>query len=327
MRLSELGERKLIELVMKLIRINPRSLLKLGLDDADALNLEGGIYVFNTDFVAESTDRLPGMTHWQLARKCIVANVADLAAKGAEPVGFLASVALPPSLELVSFEEIFKGLDDGAAEYGSYLIGGDLGEAKEVVISVSAFGKVKKALISREGAREGDVIAVTGFFGWNALAFKVLLEGMELPDNIKKKALESVLMPKAPLKEGLILSESESVTSAIDSSDGLYASLNQLSKTSKVGFLIEKLPIEEKLLRFISRKGLDPIQIVFYGGEEFHLVFTVPPSDWPKVESTLRSEGLTAIKIGKVISGSETIVVQDQRTVKLHEGGWEHFKD
>ncbi|HIE24206.1 MAG TPA: thiamine-phosphate kinase [Candidatus Korarchaeota archaeon] len=326
MRLYELGERKLIELMMKLVRINPKSLLKLGLDDADALNLEGGIYVFNTDFVAESTDKLPEMTYWQLARKCIVANVADLAAKGAEPVGFLASVALPSSLELNSFEKIFKGLDDGAAEYGSYLIGGDLGEAKEVVISVSAFGKVKKALISREGAKEGDVVAVTGFFGWNTLAFKALLEGMELPDIIKKKALEAVLMPKAPLREGLILSELESVTSAIDSSDGLFASLNHLSKTSKVGFLIQKLPIEEELLRFVQKRGLDLIQIVFYGGEEFHLVFTVPSSDWPKVESALRSEGLKAIQIGKVIPGSEVIVVRNQRRIKLHAGGWEHFK-
>ncbi|RLG47779.1 MAG: thiamine-monophosphate kinase, partial [Thermoproteota archaeon] len=171
MRLSELGEKKLIELVMKLIRVNPKSLLKLGLDDADALRLEEGVYVFNTDFVAESTDKLPGMTYRQLARKCIVANVADLAAKGAKPEGFLASVALPSDFDLSSFEEIFRGLDQGAAEYDSYLLGGDLGEAKEVLISVSAFGRVRKKIISREGAREGDLVAVTGFFGWNTLAF------------------------------------------------------------------------------------------------------------------------------------------------------------
>ncbi len=325
MRLSELGERKLIELVMKLVRIDPRSLLKLGVDDADALSLEKGIYVFNTDFVAESTDRLPGMTYWQLARKCIVANVADLAAKGAKPEGFLASVALPSDFDLNSFKEIFKGLDQGAAEYGSYLLGGDLGEAKEVVISISAFGRVRKKLISRDGAKEGDIVAVTGFFGWNTLAFKALLEGLELPDKIRKKALESVFMPKAPLREGLILSESGVVTSAIDSSDGLYASLNHLSKTSKVGFLVENLPVEDELIKFISRKGLDPIQIIFYGGEEFHLVFTVSPPDWPKVKLALSSEGLKAIPIGKVISRTGIVVVQNSRRIRLHKGGWEHF--
>jgi len=325
MRLSELGEKKLIELVMKLIRVNPKSLLKLGLDDADALRLEGGVYVFNTDFVAESTDKLPGMTYRQLARKCIVANVADLAAKGAKPEGFLASVALPPDFDLSFFEEIFRGLDQGAAEYDSYLLGGDLGEAKEVLVSVSAFGRVRKKLISREGAREGDLVAVTGFFGLNTLAFMALLEGLELPDKIMKKALESAFLPKAPLREGLILSRSEVVTSAIDSSDGLYASLDHLSKTSKVGFLIEKLPVEDELAKLISKMGLDPIRIIFYGGEEFHLVFTVPPSDWRKVRLLLCSEGLTAIPIGKVISETEIIVVQGSRKITLHEGGWEHF--
>ncbi|RLG39882.1 MAG: thiamine-phosphate kinase, partial [Thermoproteota archaeon] len=295
MKLSELGERKLIELIMGLIRVNPKSLLKLGMDDAEAISLSDGIYVFNTDFVAESTDLLPGMTYWQLARKCIVANVADLAAKGAEVEGFLASVALPPDFSVKSFEEIFKGLDQGAAEYNSYLIGGDLGEAKEAVISVTAFGKVRKTLISRAGAKEGDLVVVTGFFGWNTLAFKALLEGLELPNTIKEKALEAVFMPKAPLQEGLILSELGGVTSAIDSSDGLYISLYHLSRTSNVGFLIERLPIEDELVKFLLRRNLDIIETVFYGGEEFHLVFTVSPSSWERIKRAFMSERLRAI--------------------------------
>ncbi len=326
MRVSELGEKKLIELVMELIRKNPKSLLKIGLDDADALNLEQGTYVFNTDFVAESTDKLPGMTYWQLARKSIVANVSDLAAKGAKPEGFLASVALPSNFDLSCFKEVFRGLDQGAAEYDSYLLGGDLGEANEVFISISAFGKVKGKLISRDGAKEGDFVAVTGFFGWNTLAYMALLDGLELPDEIMKKSLEAVFMPKAPLKEGLILSESGVVTSAIDSSDGLYVSLKHLSTTSQVGFLIKRLPAEDELIKFVSSKGFDLIQVVFYGGEEYHLVFTVPPSSWEKVRVLLSSRGLIAIPIGRVIPGSDIVVEQDSRKITLQEGGWEHFK-
>lgn len=326
MKLYQLGERKLIELVMKLIRVNPESLLKLGLDDADALQLKGGIYVFNSDFVAQSTDMLPGMTYWQLARKCIVSNVADLAAKGAKPEGFLASVALPQDLDVISFEEIFKGLDDGAAEYDSYLIGGDLGEAKEVLISISAFGRVKKNLISREGAREGDLVVVTGFFGWTSLAFKALLEGLKLPDNLMKRALETVYLPKAPLREGLTLSELGVATSAIDSSDGLYVSLSHLSKANGIGFLIDQLPAEKDLSEFALKAGLDLIELVFYGGEEFHIVFTVSPSHWPEVREAFSSRGLMAIRIGKAIEKQEIIVLKDEKELKLEEGGWEHFR-
>ncbi len=317
-------ERELIDMIRELVTRDPEDLLELGRDDASARELSRGIYVFNTDMVASSTDLLPGMSLELLARKCVVSNFSDLAAKGAKPLFFIASAGLPRDMSSDDFISIVKGLERGSREHGAYFTGGDLGEARELIIAGFAAGRVASRLVRRDGARPGHIIMTTGGFGLTWLGFQHLLKGMDLPDEIRELALRAVYEPVAKVKEGLALSNY--ATSAVDSSDGLYWSLKELSRASGYGFVVEDLPIDPRIKEFVSEAGLDPLEVVFHGGEEYELVFTVAEEDVTPLREEFSSKGLELFKIGRVVETPGVFAIVEGKSVEVREGGWEHFK-
>lgn len=317
-------ERELIDEIIDIVSEDPEGLLKLGRDDASARKLGEGVYVFKMDMVSSSTDLLPGMSLRQLAKKCVVSNFSDVASKGARPLIFMTSIGLPSHLSDEDFRSIFLGLEDAMRKYGTYLIGGDLGESEEVVISGFAFGKVVKRLVERRGAKPGDLIATTGPFGFTWFGFKYLLEGMELPEWLKSKALKSVYEPEARVEEGIAISNY--ATSSIDSSDGLYWSLKELSRASGYGFLVEYLPLDEEVRSYIREEGIDPVGAVFHGGEEYEIVFTVEEERLSELRDELLSLGADLLLIGRVIEPAGVYLRVDGACVEVPEGGWEHFR-
>jgi thiamine-monophosphate kinase len=314
-------ERELIDEIIRLVSEDPHGLLKLGRDDASARRLEEGIYVFKMDMVSSSADLLPGMSLRQLAKKCVVANFSDIASKGARPLLFMCSLGLPEDMGDEEFTSIFEGFEEAMRKYGTYLIGGDLGESKELVISGFAFGRVERRLVGRGGSRPGDIVMTTGSFGLTWLGFKHLLEGLELPEGLRRRALRAVYEPEARVEEGIIISSY--ATSTVDSSDGLYWSLKELSRASGNGFLIEELPLDEEVRLFL---GESSISATFHGGEEYEIVFTVREEDSDKVKDELTVLGVEPIKIGRVVEGEGIHLRAGDSLIEVPEGGWEHFR-
>src|SRR3989304_4941533 len=104
-------------------------------------------------------------------------------------------------------EEIARGLNAGAREYGAYVIGGDTGEASDLVIAISLFGTAEqKTLMLRSGAKVGDVVAVTGFFGKTAAGLRLLQDGYAASQDLREVLVGSVCMPKNRLRERLAIS-------------------------------------------------------------------------------------------------------------------------
>lgn len=267
------------------------------------------------------------MSLWQAARKAVVMNVSDFAAKGVKPIAMLVSLGLPEKLAKKDIKEIGKGLNAGAREYYAYIIGGDTNEASDLVISLSLFGTAKKnMLMLRSGARPGDLVAVTGYFGKTAAGLKILLDGVKAPQKIRKTLVESVLMSHARLKEGLALSRTRAITASIDSSDGLAWSLHEIAKASNVGFLINKLPTAEEVERFAKINQLDPLELTLYGGEEYELVLTMRPRLWKKAEKAVEKVGGKLLLIGKVTAEKHVLLEIDGERRAIEPRGWEHFK-
>lgn len=326
MTVSELGERRLIEYLWRVLEKDPEELLGAGLDDAVAKELaDGVVLVAHTDMWVEHTDLLPGMS-WRLAgRKAVVANVSDLAAKGAKPLGLLFSIGLPPDFPIESLRELAEGLSEGATEYGTHILGGDLGESREVVLAGSIFGIAhRERLIARSGARPGDLIAVTGPLGLTAVGFKILLEGYDAPEAVKARAVESVYRPVARLREGLALAGCRAVTASMDISDGLAVSLNQMAEASRVSIILEKLPIDDDVEVFAEHHRLDPEELTLYeGGEEYELLIAVRPDMWSEAVKAVKNVGGRLYRIGVV---SEGIGVYKADGSKVEAKGWEHLR-
>ena len=275
----------------------------------------------------DKTDVPPSMSLWQAARKAVVMNISDFAAKGVKPIAMLVSLGLPIKLTRRDIEEVGKGLNVGAREYDAYIIGGDTGEASDLVISLSLFGIAKKdALILRSGAKPGDLVAVTGPFGKPTAGLKILLDGFKAHGENRKILVESVLMPHARLKEGLALSKTKAVTAAIDSSDGLAWSLHEIANASNVGFLINKLPIAEEVEEFAEINRLDRLELTLYGGEEYELVLTIKPKLWKKAKKAVEKVGGKLLSIGKVTAERQVLMEIDGKRRVIEPRGWEHFK-
>jgi len=323
---GEIGERALIELMLKWITPMPGMPLPFW-DDAMAVDLgDGRAVVINTDMLAWETDVPPGMTHYQAARKAVVMNFSDLGAKGVQPQGFMASLGIPRDLEVEAVEEMARGFEAGAREYGGYVIGGDTNEAPDIIISGVALGVARKdKLIKREGAKPGDILATTGPFGLTAAAFKILLEGMEAPEGLRETLVESVYTPKARIVEGVALAESGAATSSIDSSDGLSVSLHDLSRSSGVGFRVETLPIPPEVAAYAKHHGLNQGDLALHGGEEYELVFTVAEERLEDAREALAAVDCELLRLGVATHETGTMIVKNGVESPIEKKGWEHF--
>ena len=297
-------------------------------DDVSAVSLgEGKAAILKTDMLVWETDVPRDMTPFQAARKAVVMNFSDLGSKGVRPIAFLVSLGLPRSLGVDVVEGMAQGFDAGAREYGAYVVGGDTNEARDVIISGTAYGVAYvESLMRREGARPGDLLATTGGFGKTAAALKILLEGYEAPPRLRDPLLESVYMPRARVEEGVALAGSGSASASIDSSDGLAMSLHDLSRSSGVGFRVDVLPTSPEAAEFAELHGLDPSGLVLYGGEEYELVFTVKPDELDAARAALGRVGCSLIEIGEATADRCIVYVDDGVEKPIRPGGWEHFK-
>ena len=326
-RSSDLGERRIIDIIARHLEAMPNLPVPFG-DDVSAINLdEKTVAVLKTDMLVGKTDVPPNMSLWQAARKAVVMNISDFASKGVQPKAALVALGLPRGLMQKDIEEVARGLNAGAREYGAYIVGGDTGEASDLVISISLFGTADRAsLMLRNGTKPGDVLAVTGFFGKSAAGLQLLMNNCSASPHLRDVLLGAVCMPKARLKEGLALSRSGAATASTDSSDGLAWSLHEIGKMSNVGFVVNTVPVSDEVRRFAEFNHLDPLELALYGGEEYELVVTVKPGRWAEAEAAVEAVGGCLLPIGKATRDTQMLLDVDGSKRVIEARGWEHFK-
>lgn len=323
---KEAGERKIIEIIRRELAL-PRMPIPFGDDVSGVRIAPDKIAVLKTDMLVGKTDVPCGMSFWQTGRKAAVMNISDFAAKGVKPLALLVALGVPSTFHEKDIVQLARGLNAGAREYGAYVLGGDTSESSDLVISCSLFGLGETRLIPlRSGARAGDIVAVTGLFGKSAAGLKLLSGDASSSRSLRRVFLNAVLLPKARLKEGLALVQARAVSASIDSSDGLAWSLHEIAKASRVGFLIDELPVAPEVLRFAERNELDPLELALYGGEEYELVLTVKPRFWQKALNAVDQAGGSLLKIGTVTEKAELILQWKGKSIAIEPRGWEHFK-
>lgn len=318
-----LTEREIVRVLKRRFDQDPKTPLGFE-DDVAAFQMSHRTQVvLKTDMLVGSTDVPPGMTLRQAARKAVVATVSDFAAKGVQPRGLLVSLGLTPPVSLSTVNEIASGLDKGAREYRCRIIGGDTSETDDLVIDCIGFGFARTGrILRRDGARPGDVIAVTGDFGKTAAGLRILL-GKNRPRPRKfSKLTSSVLHPSAKLETGLRLAQTGFVDSSIDSSDGLAWSLREIARLSEVNIVLDTIPVAPVVKMFAREQGLVPEELALFGGEEYELVVAIKSGRFASVRRRIPS----LQRIGDVKTGSgEVIASFGGKTRKLEPRGYEHF--
>ena len=302
-KVSDIGEKELVRYIIS----NSKSVTP---DDTAITEFDSTNLISTTDMLIQSRRFPDGMSYFHMGFKAVTVNVSDLAAMGAQPLGFLLSIAIPKDLALDDFKEILDGVLKACDYYSIPLIGGDTNEADEIIISGTALGLCDAPLM-RDTYEMGDVIAVTGDIGLAALGFE-----LEISDNIySKKAIK----PKARLKEGQILKEN-GATSATDITDGLASELYEIKK-SGFGFMIheELLGISDEYKHIADELDLDYLDLVFHVGEDFELLFTISKEDLEKLPIDHKVIG--------VVTDSDVIelTLENGFVEEIKNKGYEHY--
>jgi len=323
--LKELGELGIIRIIERSLGRSKRDPVGFG-DDVSAVKLTNErLAVLKTDMLVGSTDVPPGMTIRQTARKAVVANVSDLAAKGVKPYAGIVALGLPQKLMRRDIQQIANGLSGAAKEYHFPLLGGDTNESKDLVISIALLGFIDgRRILLRSGAKIGDVVAVTGDFGSASAGLRAVLDRKIRPEKLPRELAAALYRPNAELETGLRLAATGAATASIDSSDGLAWSLHELAKMSHVGIRLTDVPISEAARKFAAYYGYDALHLALYGGEEYHLIVTVKQKLFRTTQKAARGQ---LKPIGIVTKRSEGIRFSgNDENIKIEMKGWEHFR-
>ena len=292
-------------------------------EDVEVFSLGKIKIIAKTDTMVQSTDIPQKMKLLDAARKSVIACVSDFASKGVKPRYGIISINLPKTISKKEIDSIANGFKKACKEYKISIIGGDTNEGKEIVFNVCIFGKSNK-IVTRKGSNKGDLIFTTGPFGYTSVGLDILLNNSKKRSYLIKKSLKSVTSPKPRLDYGL--KNKKYFTSAMDSSDGLSTTLNEMSKQSKKKFVINKIPLNKDLEMYIKKYNLNLNSIVFHGGEEYEFVFTIPPKHKKRIIENSKLLKTPIIEIGYVTSGKGVHLKKNEETTILKDLGWKHFK-
>ncbi|WP_407391849.1 thiamine-phosphate kinase [Methanobrevibacter sp.] len=302
LKVSDIGEKELVKYIIS----NSKDITP---DDTAVTPLNGSNLISTCDMLIQSRHFPQNMSYFDMGFKAVTVNVSDLAAMGAEPLGFLLAIAMPKELKLDDFKEILDGVLKACDYYEIPLIGGDTNEASEIIITGTALGLADKPLM-KDTYQNGDLIAITGDIGLAALGFN-----FDSFDNIYvKQALE----PKARIKEGLILKDF--ATSATDITDGLASELYEIKKDG-LGFMIHEklLNVSDEYKELASKLNLDYLDLILHVGEDFELLFTIKKDDLEKLPIDCKVIG--EVNDSDVIE----LTLENGFVERIKNKGYEHY--
>ena len=332
--ISSVGEFGLIERLTKEITLTNKESKTGAGDDAAVLQFS------NDEEVLVSTDLFMEGIHFDLTYfplrhlgyKAVVANISDIYAMNGTPKQITVSLALSRKFCIEDVEELYAGIRLACQTYGVDIVGGDTTSSLTgLAISITAIGTAPKGTaVKRNGAKETDLICVTGNLGAAYMGLqllereKIATAGKDIQPDFQGKEyiLERQLKPEAR-REVIEKLREEGIkpTSMIDISDGLSSELMHICKQSGAGCRIyeERIPIDYQTAIMAEELNLNVVTCALNGGEDFELLFTVPIADHEKVAA------MKEVRIiGHIVSENMglALITRDGVEMELKAQGW-----
>ena len=264
-----------------------------------------------------------------IARKALRVNISDLAAKGAEPIGFLIDLALPADWTAPWLEAFAAALGEDAALYRCPLIGGDTVKTPgPLTIAVTALGAVEKGrMAARTGVRADDRLYVSGSIGDAALGLRLRLgQGPELAEAHRRHLLDRYLLPQPRL--ALARAMGTHAHGGMDVSDGFVGDLTKMLRVSGVTARVElaRLPLSPAAAAAIAA---DPalFEIAATGGDDYELIAAVAPEQSAAFEAAAVAAGVAVTLVGEASAGAgpPQFVGRDGRAAAFRHASFSHF--
>jgi thiamine-monophosphate kinase len=337
--ISSLGEFGLIEHLTHSFKLNNKSsLLGVG-DDAAVLEFKNTQTLVSTDLLIEGVHfDLSYVPLKHLGYKAVVVNLSDLFAMHATPSQITVSIAVSNRFPLEALEELYQGIGLACKNYNIDLVGGDTTSSTQgLIISITALGSAsKEKIVRRNGAKENDLIVVSGDLG-GAYAGLQILEREKAVFKVNPNSQPDLssytysigrqLKPEARGDVIDLLNSLEIVpTAMIDISDGLSSELLHISKASQVGCHIyeEKLPIDPEVLSICEEFKFNSTTAALNGGEDYELLFTIDQKDYEKIKN---HPLLTVIGHCADLKRGNQLITGLGQQIALEAQGWNSFAE
>ncbi len=257
----------------------------------DAAVVDG--QVLTTDMLHDRTDFPEGTTRYTAGWRAVGASLSDVAAMGADATAAVAVYAAP-AFDPGELREFVDGAQDVCERVGAAYVGGDLDGHDEFTVATTALGRTDDP-VYRSGATPGEVVCVTGSLGRSGAALRLFERG----DRDRANALFRF---EPRLAAGRTLAAH--ATAMMDSSDGLARSLHQLAEASDCGFAVASpLPVDDAV-GDVAESADERRELGAFFGEDFELVFTLPPVALPAVRGACP---VAVTEIGRVVADGVTL--------------------
>lgn len=337
--ISQLGEFGLIDRLTKdLPHHNPSTVRSVG-DDAAVLRYYGDVdELVTTDLLVEGIHfDLTYMPLKHLGYKAAVVNFSDIYAMNGHPRQIAVSLAISSRFAVEHLEELYAGIRLACDIYGVDLVGGDTTASRSgLVISITCIGEAAPdAVVTRDGAKDTDLICVSGDLGSAYMGLQLLEREKVASKGIKdfqpefggkEYLIERQLKPEARRDIVTALAEAGiKPTAMMDISDGLSSELLHICKQSDTGCRIyeERIPIDYQTAIMAEELGMNLVTAALNGGEDYELLFTVPLS---RHEDVSKIKGVSVIgHICKPKMGC-AMVTRDGGEIELKAQGWNHWQ-
>ena len=337
--LADLGEFGLINHITKYFKIENASTVTGTGDDAAVLDASKKQTLVTTDLLIEGVHfDLSYMPLKHLGYKAVMVNLSDVYAMNGAAEQITVSIAVSNRFPLEAIEELYSGIQLACETYKVDLVGGDTtSSTKGILISVTAIGKVEKEdIVLRSGAKETDLIVVSGDLGAAYLGLQVLEREKQVfnvdPNNQPDLdsytyLIERQLKPEARRDVAGFLKElAIKPTAMIDISDGLSSEIMHICSQSKVGCKIyeEKLPLDPQVISACEEFNLDSTMVALSGGEDYELLFTVPIADFEAIKGNPNFS-----IIGHITAENQglNLVTRASQEIELKAQGWNATKE
>jgi thiamine-monophosphate kinase len=336
--IAELGEFGLISKIAKDFEpyINSSTIKGIG-DDAAIISANNQELVLSTDMLLEGIHfDLTYVPLKHLGYKAVAVNVSDIAAMNAIPQHITVSIGLSNRFSLEAVSELYEGIKLACENYKIDLIGGDTTSSKSgLVISIAVTGLApKENMTLRSGARQNDIVCVTGDLGAAYLGLQLLEREKNVfmtnpdmqPELVDKEyLLQRQLRPEARMDFIYSLKElGVKPTSMIDVSDGLASEIIHICNASSCGATLyeDKLPIDQLTYNTAREFNIDPLTCMMNGGEDYELLFTINQKDLEKLKN---HPDVTLIGHITDKESGVNIVTKGGNLAPVTAQGWKHF--
>lgn len=323
------GEFALIERYFRPLAVDPGA-FNLTDDAAVYVPPAGEDIVLKADLIAAGVHFFPDDPPDAVASKVLRVNLSDLASKGATPVGYLLSLALPADWTEDWIRDFASGLAADQQRFGVSLFGGDTSRAAGgLTVSIAAFGRVPAgAMVRRSGAAPGDQVFVSGTLGDAALGLRIRLGTIDAMPAGKAAdhLLDRYLLPQPRVTLAPVLLRY--ATGALDLSDGLVGDFAHVCRASAVSGEIEAdaIPLSAAA-RSLVESDATALASVLTGGDDYEILATVPEPDAEAFATDAAAAGVPVTRIGRVIEGEGAPVVLDSggNALALDKASHVHF--